>query len=93
MRNIMDVLDSILRKIPKDVDLHDKIVKFRNSISYRAPEMHLELGSWHELHEILVSAMDEHHSKLWYCEVLSIFSTNQLDDIIKALHERYGSAE
>ncbi|MCM1219795.1 MAG: hypothetical protein NC548_35440 [Lachnospiraceae bacterium] len=93
-RDIHDVIDLILKKIPTDgsaSEYRSRIDKFWNSISYRAPEMHLELGSWNDLHAILMDGMDEYHTKYWYCEVLSVFSTNPVDDIIKALQDKYGS--
>lgn len=92
MRNIMDVINLIDRRISKEseaAELKSELEKFQLSISYRAPEMHIELGSWQDLHNLMMRYMDEYHSKLWYCEVISIFSTNPLDTVIKAMSDLY----
>jgi hypothetical protein len=79
MRNIVEVIDQMILKIPStEVNLIKGLNKIKNSANYTAPE--LMQGRWYQVSSALSQSFKPPEED-WQFEVLSIFSTKSVGEI------------
>lgn len=83
MRNLKDVINEMLKVIPKDeINLIDALKDIRNNQIYRAPE---DTVGWELVSEELQLIDLNFNSEYWKFKIFSIFSTMSIEDIKKEL--------
>lgn len=96
MRDLLEISQKIYHVIkdePECTSIKYEIEQFIQDISYQAPEMRVASGGWHILYDVLMSYKEMYHSRLWYCQIVSIFSTRSLDETIAALNDEYADEQ
>ena len=77
-RNIIVVLENMLKKIPKDDNLHEVLVKYKIKCLNSAPELYYAGSLWQELQSVIVFHIGGYYPKSgWKKEVIDIY-TNKL---------------
>lgn len=83
MRNLKDVINEMLKVIPKDeINVIDALKDIRNNQIYRAPE---DTVGWELVSEELELIDLDLDSEYWKFKIFSIFSTMSIEDIKKEL--------
>ena len=77
-RNILVVLENMIKKIPKDDNFHEVLVKYKLKCLSSAPELFYAGSLWQNLQSIVVYHIGGYYPKNgWKKEVIDIY-TNKI---------------
>ena len=84
MRNLIDVIDEMLKVVPKGQSLIIYYLKdIQESQKCRAPE---DMIGWHQVSALLRGFKFNKKTPMWQLKMCSIFSTQPLEEILKELN-------
>lgn len=85
MRNLIDVINEMLKVVPKE---QEQIISYLKAIQdsqiYRAPE---NMIGWYQVSEMLQEFEFNKKTPMWQLEMCSIFSTQPLEEIKKEIYQ------
>ena len=85
MRKLIDVIDEMLKVVPKEQEQTISYLKdIQNSQKYRAPE---DMIGWHQVSALLQGFEFNKKTPMWQLKMCSIFSTQPLEEILKELNK------
>ena len=83
MRNLIDVIDEMLKVVPKKEEYIISCLKdIQDSQKCRAPE---DMIGWHQVSKLLQEFEFNKKTSMWQLKMCSIFSTQPLKEILKEL--------
>lgn len=83
MRNLIDVIDEMLKVVPKkEKQIISYLEDIQDSQKYRAPE---DMIGWYQVSTLLQGFEFNKETPMWKLEICSIFSTQPLEEILKEL--------
>ena len=95
MRDITDIAIRLRDKIPTNISDYSVLTSDLNRLigdcTYRSPELIISDGYWNRLQNILLQYQDKYWNQMWYCEVMSIFTTRSYDEIVVMLRSDHES--